>query len=331
MNVENIFKNKFFISKNFLWLFLLSILYSCGKYPHRDLHALQDGTIVITDYNGDITTGKFDGEVRTFYPTGDMDHYYLTNGKIDGIYWYYYKNGRLKGIQYFANGKRQGEGKFLYENGQLRTSEYYRNDSLNGFKRVYFKNGKLDSEVLHINCIPQYVLTFDSAGYSNSSVVFPELKFPHELHLGEKFRLEFTYPQTLGGIYRSQCNIGIITENFENIDSMKDCSLEARVINKKWEYVLRKNKREINNFPYTVYNIPIRDTNYSVNHNVGYGVYEFTPSAKGSYSIKGVLTTVHYYGMIRNGINPTYGNTPIHIGTPIYRDTCISINFKVTQ
>lgn len=298
-------------------IFIVITIYSCDKYRHHDTKTLPDGRVIKTDYNGDMNTGKFDGDIKKFYPTGELEsHYIVVDGKIDGLCVYYYKTGKIKEKLHFVNGKRDGLGEFYYENGRLWTRELFPGDTLNPIKFVYFRNGRQDSIIKYNRFgVLQFQITFDSTTqYRSSVMVWPILKFPHEIHLGEKFRLEVIYPKLNSLLSIDQCNMAIITENIANIDSMKDYYLAARIKDNKWVYLLRKNKIEINKFTYTVFNIPIHDTGY-IRNPVGVGEYGFTPSTAGNYCIKGVATTINDLG----------------IENPTYRDTCISINFTVIK
>jgi len=106
---------------------------------------------------------------RTYYSTGELDsEYFEINGKINGLYKSYLKNGQLFVIKtyvdnilhgeyihyhcakeqiYFihqyVNGKLNGEYKSFYENGQPQSIANYVDDKLNGECKSYRENGEL--------------------------------------------------------------------------------------------------------------------------------------------------------------------------------------------
>ena len=67
----------------------------------------------------------------------------LLNGKIDGLWITYLKNGNLSYKANYKNGKRDGLWESYHNNGRLYEEGSYKNGKKNGVWVTYFKNGQL--------------------------------------------------------------------------------------------------------------------------------------------------------------------------------------------
>jgi hypothetical protein len=67
----------------------------------------------------------------------------LKNGKKDGSWVYYFKNGKLKGKGYYKNGSRESSWVHYWNNGQLLLKGNYKNDKRDGSWVYYKKDGTL--------------------------------------------------------------------------------------------------------------------------------------------------------------------------------------------
>ena len=65
------------------------------------------------------------------------------NGKRDGCYNYFHKNGQLMFRGNYTNGKLQGLCEGFYENGQLERRENYKNGKLQGSFEAFYHHGQL--------------------------------------------------------------------------------------------------------------------------------------------------------------------------------------------
>ena len=66
---------------------------------------------------------------------------FMTNGKKEGEYKSYYKNGELHEKVNYIDGLKQGIEKSYYDNGQLFVEVNYIDDKKNGIFKSYHING----------------------------------------------------------------------------------------------------------------------------------------------------------------------------------------------
>jgi antitoxin component YwqK of YwqJK toxin-antitoxin module len=94
------------------------------------------------------------GVIRTYYDnekTKLHEEYFEVNGKKEGIYKQYWKNGNLKEICNYINGEMNGIYKLYYETGPLFRICNYINYKKNGIYKTYCYNGQLISEVNYVD------------------------------------------------------------------------------------------------------------------------------------------------------------------------------------
>lgn len=248
------------------------------------------------DYDGDTLTNKYDEEVRVYNPSGELNcQYKIINNMLNGNFTAYYKNGNKKSEINYTDNKRNGIEKIYYESGQLEGITTYKNNLINGLDLAYYQNHKLQHYALWKDSSTIYWLEFDSTGKILSEESRGNVKFPDTIHSGEKFQAEFSFPLLKGLTRLNQFNAAVIPENIYTIDSMKGYLLYSLKKNNKWVYQLKNNEKgiRIDNYEKPLYIIPINEQ--------GYGVYEFTPSMLGHYSIMGDLVTSN----IEKGIKDT--------------------------
>jgi len=82
-------------------------------------------------------TGKINGKT-----TG-----YFKNGKRDGFWLNYWKNGQLQSKINYKNGKLEGSWISYHDNGKLRDKGQYKDGLKEGSWFSYFGNGQLSSKV----------------------------------------------------------------------------------------------------------------------------------------------------------------------------------------
>ena len=66
------------------------------------------------------------------------------NGKREGLWESYYRNGQLHTKGQYRKGKREGEWEFYYRNGQLECKGYYKNGNQDGLFQFYYAKGQFD-------------------------------------------------------------------------------------------------------------------------------------------------------------------------------------------
>jgi antitoxin component YwqK of YwqJK toxin-antitoxin module len=88
--------------------------------------------------------------------------YFIFNGKIEGKYVQYHKNGQLEKICNYRNGKKEGEYKEYHENGKIWIICNFKNGLKEGKYKIYdvwgyylayecnYKDDKMDGELYRI-------------------------------------------------------------------------------------------------------------------------------------------------------------------------------------
>ncbi len=113
---------------------------------------LDDNLIEYTNFTPQgeiISTGKEeDGVVEfvSFFPEGMKEtEGELVNGKRDGVWKTYYRNGNVDEETTYQDGKLNGPVKSYYKNGNLFAEYTLRDDAFDGFYKSYQKNGNVYS------------------------------------------------------------------------------------------------------------------------------------------------------------------------------------------
>ena len=84
--------------------------------------------------------------IRNYHPQDNenlFEEYFQSNGKKEGEYKSYHRNGQLWVIGNYVNGLKEGEFKQYYEIGQLWVICNYINDKRDGEYKQYYENGNL--------------------------------------------------------------------------------------------------------------------------------------------------------------------------------------------
>lgn len=84
------------------------------------------------------------GYNRITFPEGNKEVYFEKNGKKDGIYKSYYKNGNLKEEIDYKNGVKNGVSREYYESGELEQEFNFINGLCSGPCKMFYKNGQLN-------------------------------------------------------------------------------------------------------------------------------------------------------------------------------------------
>jgi len=73
------------------------------------------------------------------------------NGKKNGFFTEFYRDGKIKAKQYFIDDQKDDTSKLFHENGQIRSLQIYKNKLKEGCWKEYNKKGKLYSEIYFKN------------------------------------------------------------------------------------------------------------------------------------------------------------------------------------
>ena len=86
-----------------------------------------------------FTDVPFTGEVDEELWQGDYK-----NGKQEGPWVFYHKNGQLRTKGNYKNGEWEGPWIWYYKNGQLKSKGDYKNGKREGSQVMYHKDGRVD-------------------------------------------------------------------------------------------------------------------------------------------------------------------------------------------
>ena len=91
-------------------------------------------------------TEKRNGIVQGYYDMSQINLWYehfIFNGKKEGEYKSYYRDGQLEEICNYKNNNMEGEYKYYYKNGQIWGTRNYKNGKLEGEFIIYHENGQI--------------------------------------------------------------------------------------------------------------------------------------------------------------------------------------------
>ena len=88
-------------------------------------------------------TKSIDGKKEKEYIEKRKGTTYYKGEPFTGEIFENYKNGQLKGKNYWEDGKRDGLEEVYYENGQLKVKKNYKDGKRDGLYEMYYENGQL--------------------------------------------------------------------------------------------------------------------------------------------------------------------------------------------
>jgi|TARA_B100000809_G_C14876319_1_gene437473 antitoxin component YwqK of YwqJK toxin-antitoxin module len=92
---------------------------------------------------GVIKDGKKEGKWISWYKNGNKEgEGTFKDGKEDGLWTYWWKNGKKESEGTFKDGKKDGKWTDWYENGQKKEEETYKDGVKNGLFTDWYENGK---------------------------------------------------------------------------------------------------------------------------------------------------------------------------------------------
>lgn len=126
-----------------------------SKHPALDLVTEKTDADIIT-YDNNMVMGVGHTNATTNKPYGEWTYFYQrsgllygkgtynTAGKLDGLWTYYWENGKDREKSYYKNGLKEGASEFWWSNGEKRSSYNYKADKLDGDFTVYKYSGAKD-------------------------------------------------------------------------------------------------------------------------------------------------------------------------------------------
>ena len=103
---------------------------------------------VIGTIRGKIKKGKFDGDIRVYYPNTRKIYYdgNYKDGDRNGGWVMYYVNGQIMTAIDFKDGKKDGKSISFHKNGKLMDEGTFKDDKEDGPWVTYHENGQLHSK-----------------------------------------------------------------------------------------------------------------------------------------------------------------------------------------
>ena len=133
---------------------LILIFVGCSSPEPTNYQMLiqQDGIYYLKD-SDNIFTGP------VFNINGKSEGY-IKDGKRQGTFKYYHKNGQLRIEEKYRNGKEEGSYKIYYSNGNLLKEGTYKDGKSNGPYKSYHLNGELKEKgILMVTMMVHICLT----------------------------------------------------------------------------------------------------------------------------------------------------------------------------
>ena len=94
---------------------------------------------------GTYKDGKRDGMWFSFWKNGNIQYEgVFKDGKEHGFFESFYENGQLKERKTYKDGKEEGLVEQFYENGQLDYKGNWKDGMEDGFYEIFYENGQLD-------------------------------------------------------------------------------------------------------------------------------------------------------------------------------------------
>ncbi len=128
------------------------------KYKEHRKTQKKNGYYRMYHENGQIAlemfykNDKLHGEVKSFYPNGQIESYAKAEGDLYvGPFQYWFINGNLKQEGVYVNDKIEGDLKTYYPNGQLKEIVFFSNSVENGPYTFYYQDGQLKEEGHFLN------------------------------------------------------------------------------------------------------------------------------------------------------------------------------------
>ena len=94
----------------------------------------------------------YTGWVKSLHPNGQVeDLWEVEDGKLEGKFFWWYKNGERKSESEYKDGKQHGDSTLWYENGQKAAEVEYKDGKQHGNFTRWYKNGQKTSEAEYKN------------------------------------------------------------------------------------------------------------------------------------------------------------------------------------
>ena len=138
-------------------------------YLKHDM-SLLSGKVKDAFMAGFFIEGKREGVWREWYKNGQLQlEAQYKNGESEGLYRYWHENGQLNAEYQNKNGKPEGLYRHWHKNGQLSQEGQYKNGEKQGIYRSWNENGQLTQEGQYKNGEKQGLWVWEENGRLNRS------------------------------------------------------------------------------------------------------------------------------------------------------------------
>lgn len=121
-----------------------NLVLSDGLFYERSSNTPYSGELNDKRSQGMIVNGKQDGPWVAYWKNGQISSKgNYRNGEQEGLWIYYYDNGSLWSEESWKDGKQDGPWITYWDNGKLRSKGNYVNGKQEGTWASYWKNGEI--------------------------------------------------------------------------------------------------------------------------------------------------------------------------------------------
>lgn len=119
-----------------LHIFIACLIFSCKNNHHVEYH--ENGLLVKMDYSGDTLNNNYIGEIKVYYPSGELKQCYeVKNSMKENVFKEYFKSGKLKYETSYKDDTIEGIETYYNPNGQVQQERRYKNGLPNGVSFSY--------------------------------------------------------------------------------------------------------------------------------------------------------------------------------------------------
>ena len=139
------------MKRTILFITSLLLIVGCSKEYNIDDLIKDTSTDNIEIFSEKYSNNVVSGKLYQIYKNQKVILGKIKNGKKEGIWNYWYDDGRKKSEGTYKDGKKEGEWTDWYENGQKWTEVTYKDGKKEGLSILWYENGQKYSETTYKN------------------------------------------------------------------------------------------------------------------------------------------------------------------------------------